>query len=657
MSKGRKLWLQPGFIANQVKPDYERERDERIKRNNEVLNSLGLKSIATSLWGSAQHKRANDNGKHSKDELDDDFRPPDDENVHAYDSDIDLSLPKRSKNMRKKKCRILDVEVDSGPNKSPNVSQPQPQPTPTHSHSASHLLLSHLSSQPTPRPSASQPLRPQPQPVQQQIVQPQHGQQQLIQPQPAQQLPIQPQPAQQLPIQPQPTQPQPPQPQPAQPQPIQPQEQDNFELGGNIDDEIFNEVEVGIRDESNIRTKRGITRLSDIWNLPPGKKVVVDFNATCLPVGEEGGVFNRFIGTVARKPHLCPINCKSWHVVPNHYKEDCWSIIESKFFIPDDERDQIKNNTLKSLGEKLRAWRCSLKAKYYDESKTAAQVVATAPPTVNPEQYADLVSYWYSTDGQEKREEVGVSRTMLYEPTHTKKDGKTPVSDKAAENMLKMKDLMASQQSPPEENTKGKINWSKNDIYSQVIDEKEHSGRFRGLGFGHTSKTCGSTSNSDARLRVASNEERMREKDNYIVVLEDKLNSAVSELNIVKSVVEFLVKQSGFQVQDIASGILNQVSPRANQGSSFASHEIEAPLGGLPSTLGNLSSLMNLTAYNNSITGNIPDTLGGCKKLEVLKLGGNKLFGPSTTVGIVQIGLKQLGSALVEGCPSSAACV
>ncbi|KAI8557091.1 hypothetical protein RHMOL_Rhmol05G0307700 [Rhododendron molle] len=641
MSKGRKLWLQPGFIANQVKPDYERERDERIKRNNEVLNSLGLKSIATSLWGSAQHKRANDNGKHSKDELDDDYRPPDDENVHAYDSDIDLSLPKRSKSEHeKKKCRILDVEVDSGPNKSPNVSQPQPQPTPTHSHSASHPLLSHLSSQPTPPPSASQPSRPQPQPVQPQIVQPQHGQQQLIQPQPAQQLPIQPQPAQQLTIQPQPTQPQPPQPQPAQPQPIQPQEQDNFELGGNIDDEIFNEVEVGIRDESNIRTKRGITRLSDIWNLPPGKKVVVDFNATCLPVGEEGGVFNRFIGTVARKPHLCPINCKSWYVVPNHYKEDCWSIIESKFFIPDDERDQIKNNTLKSLGEKLRAWRCSLKAKYYDESKTAAQVVATAPPTVNPEQYADLVSYWYSTDGQllsiankrrrkeknnphtagsktyaqhahelEKREEVGVSRTMLYEPTHTKKDGKTPVSDKAAENMLKMKDLMASQQSPPEENTKGKINWSKNDIYSQVIDEKEHSGRFRGLGFGHTSKTCGSTSNSDARLRVASNEERMREKDNYIVVLEDKLNSAVSELNIVKSVVEFLVKQSGFQVQDIASGILNQVSPRANQGSSFASHEIEAPLG------------------------------------------------PSTTVGIVQIGLKQLGSALVEGCPSSAACV
>ncbi|XP_058216424.1 uncharacterized protein LOC131327335 [Rhododendron vialii] len=137
---------------------------------------------------------------------------------------------------------------------------------------------------------------------------------------------------------------------------------------------------------------------------------------------------------------------------------------------------------------------------------------------------------------------------MLYEPTHTKKDRKTPVSDKAAENKRKMKDLMASQQSTPEENTKGKINWSMNDIYSQVIDKNEHSDRFRDLGFGHTSKTCGSTSNSDARLRVASKEERMREKDNYIVVLEDKLNSAVNELNTIKSVVDFLARQSSFQV-------------------------------------------------------------------------------------------------------------
>lgn len=76
--------------------------------------------------------------------------------------------------------------------------------------------------------------------------------------------------------------------------------------------------------------------------------------------------------------------------------------LQSKFVIPDDEevRGQIKHNTLKSLGEKLRQWKCSLKERYYDESKTAAQVIATTPVTVNQEQYADLVNYWYSTDGQ-----------------------------------------------------------------------------------------------------------------------------------------------------------------------------------------------------------------------------------------------------------------
>lgn len=60
----------------------------------------------------------------------------------------------------------------------------------------------------------------------------------------------------------------------------------------------------------------------------------------------------------------------------------------------------IRHRTLKSMGEKWRNWKCSLKAKYYDETKTAAQIVATAPLTVNREHYADLVAYWFSKEGQ-----------------------------------------------------------------------------------------------------------------------------------------------------------------------------------------------------------------------------------------------------------------
>lgn len=95
------MWLQPGYLANGVIPDYERKRNETVKKNNELLNSLGLKAIATSLWGSDQHKHAKVNGKRSRIEFDDDNYSPshDDEFEGDHDnySDIDRSPPKQSK--------------------------------------------------------------------------------------------------------------------------------------------------------------------------------------------------------------------------------------------------------------------------------------------------------------------------------------------------------------------------------------------------------------------------------------------------------------------------------------------------------------------------------------------------------------------------------
>jgi hypothetical protein len=41
--------------------------------------------------------------------------------------------------------------------------------------------------------------------------------------------------------------------------------------------------------------------MSDVWNLPVGKKIVLNFNGAFQPVDKEAGIFSRFIGTVARK--------------------------------------------------------------------------------------------------------------------------------------------------------------------------------------------------------------------------------------------------------------------------------------------------------------------------------------------------------------------
>lgn len=47
MSERGKLLLQPGFLATHVKTDYERIKNEWIKRNNEIRKSHGVKSNAT----------------------------------------------------------------------------------------------------------------------------------------------------------------------------------------------------------------------------------------------------------------------------------------------------------------------------------------------------------------------------------------------------------------------------------------------------------------------------------------------------------------------------------------------------------------------------------------------------------------------------------
>ncbi|XP_028071336.1 uncharacterized protein LOC114273728 isoform X2 [Camellia sinensis] len=266
---------------------------------------------------------------------------------------------------------------------------------------------------------------------------------------------------------------------------------------------------------------------------------MLTFNKDLQVVSIEGGIFSHFIGTIARKPHLCPIKYKNWHQVPDPYKEDCWNIIES-------------------MGEKWRNWRCSLKAKYYDETKTEAQIVATVPLTVNHEHYADLVAYWFSKEGQElittnkesrreqtsahtggsktyaqhaydmeQKDKIALDRAKLYIPLHKRKDG-TPVNEAAATKIEKLEALMSSQPSSSEGNVGGRISWSPNDIYSQVMG-KEHHGRVRGLGFGPIPSKHGFMCNNFDHLRMVSDEERMRDKDT-IIELKEQLKTQGDQL-------------------------------------------------------------------------------------------------------------------------------
>ncbi|KAI8571526.1 hypothetical protein RHMOL_Rhmol01G0126600 [Rhododendron molle] len=265
----------------------------------------------------------------------------------------------------------------------------------------------------------------------------------------------------------------------------------------------------------------------------------------------------------------------------------------SKFAIPENDsaKEAIKKKTLKLLGTRLRDWRCTLKSKYFDETKTVAQIVATAPPTVNREHFADLVRYWFSEEGKEVDSGFAPSRAQLYIPTHTKADGK-PVNDIAGENMEAIKGLMESQPNGWEGNSKGSIFWAQDDIYSQVIPTKKWHGRVPGCGFGPTPKSSGSTCSNSPRFIVADEEERMRDKET-IHKLEDKvhaqaveistLKEQVAEMSTLKEQVAFMMRHmpelTGLQVRNGCNGPSDQASPHAHQRSSHASHDIECSNG------------------------------------------------------------------------------
>ncbi|XP_028101154.1 uncharacterized protein LOC114300488 [Camellia sinensis] len=367
----------------------------------------------------------------------------------------------------------------------------------------------------------------------------------------------------------------------------QPQESEvNPRFEDDLDEDWLREEEMQRTDELTKRNARGITRMVEVWNLTPEERIVLTFNKDLQAVSIEGGIFSRFIGTIARKPHLCPIKYKNWHDVPDQYKEDCWNIIESKFAIPQDERrDMIRHRTLKSMGEKWRNWKCSLKEKYYDETKTAAQIVATVPLTVNREHYADLVAYWFSKEGQELSMTNKGSR-QEQTSAHT---GGSKTYAQHEYDMEKLEDLMRPQPSSSEGNVSGRICWSPNDIYSQVMGKERH-GRVRGLGFGPTPSKHGFMCNSD--LRMVSDEERTRDKEAIIELKEQvktqgdqlqtqgiQLQAQDAVINSLKEQVAFFMRQrqcsSGLQATDGSSGIPDQASPQTHQRSSFGNHEMQ----------------------------------------------------------------------------------
>nr|CAD1834708.1 unnamed protein product [Ananas comosus var. bracteatus] len=140
----------------------------------------------------------------------------------------------------------------------------------------------------------------------------------------------------------------------------------------NIEDDDTLEI---IDEQGNLKKKRGLTRAKDVWNLPSGQRIKVDWNKFGQPIKKGGGILGGWLGTVARRGNMCPIHYISWKVMPTvPFKLDIVKMTRSKFFLPRD--DKIETWVLKSVGRKWKDYKHELKSKYKTANRTQEEIAS-----------------------------------------------------------------------------------------------------------------------------------------------------------------------------------------------------------------------------------------------------------------------------------------
>nr|XP_023882248.1 uncharacterized protein LOC111994587 [Quercus suber] len=267
---------------------------------------------------------------------------------------------------------------------------------------------------------------------------------------------------------------------------------------------------------SNGTKKRGNTLMRKIWALPPDEKIQLPLNASFQPLGESGQTFVRWLGTFCICHVYCPLMPLNWAHVPPECKANAWTEIQKKWEIHPEVLPPANQMSwaMHLLGELRRNRRTKLKQKLYTEGATKEEVLAKIPAWAEPQQFADLVDYWFDpktetlvnnnkrsrsfqkdiarsgpisfaqiADNMAKDSGQAVERAVLFQKVYSKKDG-TPVSTDVGAKISKMKEILNNGGSLQGERHQG-ILWSKTDAFAQVMG-KERCGRVRGVGFGPT---------------------------------------------------------------------------------------------------------------------------------------------------------------------------
>ncbi|XP_060210829.1 uncharacterized protein LOC132637814 [Lycium barbarum] len=151
---------------------------------------------------------------------------------------------------------------------------------------------------------------------------------------------------------------------------------------------------MSMKSSSNSEARKvcGRTLLKDIWKLPAGKTVNVQFNSRNQAVGKEGRKIASFLGIVARTPELTPLHIDDWRIFGNEEKKKLVNFVRKKFSIP----KRAEGFVLKSLGKKWKDYKCTLKGEYMEKYKTKDSLLKNRLSRIPRDQWSGFVSYWFS---------------------------------------------------------------------------------------------------------------------------------------------------------------------------------------------------------------------------------------------------------------------
>ncbi|KAF7824032.1 hypothetical protein G2W53_022176 [Senna tora] len=224
---------------------------------------------------------------------------------------------------------------------------------------------------------------------------------------------------------------------------------------------------VDIIDDQGV-TRKGRLKVHEVWSLPAGQRVVVDFNAQGQPIGDAGGLIGGFLGLVATNVTNFPITYRNWKRVPESYKEASFNTIKAKFCL---DHINHKHHVLKKLGKNWRNFKSFLFDQCYDKKKTREENIEKPPDCVPKEMWAVFVDYRLDPKNQELSHKNSENRKKLKMP-HT--CGSKSIARKKHE-------MEKNLEIENEGNVSAQI--SEKDSLGQVLG-KEKPGRVRGLGFG-----------------------------------------------------------------------------------------------------------------------------------------------------------------------------